>query len=253
MPAGKIIKIIPKKKRQTTYYKKTTYKKKNKNAKIGRYAVPRGLRPAILPFQRTYETVITLTDATTYPPWMSATTDGGVVGTFIARLSDLDNFAEFQPLFTQFKINAVQMKIFSQYTNATAEASGTANGEQIIIKYAKNTLGKSLGQGDTKSLWLQKQAKKERRLLQTSSKAFQLYFKTSQKDLIYDNTAPAADDYILIRPHWNSIYASATDFVGLDIRMDTASGVQIPLNPNPLTIPKITIQCKFYMQMRQVT
>ena len=253
MPAGKII-LQPKyTTRQRKYTKPKYHKKKKKNAKIGRYAVARGLRPAILPFSRTYETVIDLTSAATYPPWMSATTDGGVVGTFIARLSDLPNFAEFQPLFTQYKINAVQMKIFSQYTAAQAEASGTANGEQIIIKYAKNTLGKPLGQGDTKALWLQKQAKKERRLLQTSAKAFQLYFKTQQKDLIFDNTAPAADDFVLIRPHWNSIYSSSSDFVGLDIRFDTASGVAIPLNPNPLTIPKITIQCKFYMQMRQVT
>lgn len=226
---------------------------RRKQARIGRLAVPKGLRPAVIPFQRTYEKIITLTDVSTYPSWLTGTTDGGVAGTFIARLVDLPNYAEFQPLFTQYRINAVQVKIFSQYSSANAEASGTANGEQIIVKWARNSLGKPIGQGDTRSIWLQKQAMKEKRLLKTSgSRPLSFFFKTKQRDLIYDNTAPAADDFVLIKPHWNSVYSSSTDFVGLDIRMDTASGVLIPLNPNPLTIPKITIQCKFYMQMRQV-
>lgn len=250
MPAGVIYRYKPTTVRRRIRRRK--YKKKNKAARIGRAVVPRGLKPAVLPFRRTYEKQIDLTSAASYPPWMTATTDGGVAGTFIARLVDLVNYAEFQPLFTQYKINAVQMKIFSQYTNADSDTSGTANGEQIIVKWARNSLGKPLGAGDTRDVWLQKQAMREKRLLQTTAKPLQLFFKTKQRDLIFDNTAPAADDFILIRPHWNSIYSSSTDFVGLDIRFDTVSGVAIPINPNPLTIPKVTIQCKFYMQMRQV-
>ncbi len=226
---------------------------KRKHARVGRLAVPKGLRPAVFPFRRTYEKQIDLTQVASYPPWLTGTTDGGVAGTFIARLSDLPSYSDFLPLFTQYRINAVQVKIYSQYNVADSDTSGTANGEQIIVKWARNSLGKAIGQGDTRDVWLQKQAKKEKRLLKSSgAKPLSFFFKTRQRDLIYDNTAPANDDYIMIKPHWNSIYSSSTDFVGLDIRMDTVSGVLIPLNPNPLTIPKVTIQCTFYMQMRQV-
>lgn len=217
----------------------------------GRLAVPRGLRPSVHYFTRSFEKPLALDDPTAYPLGFTATTDGGVAGTIQISASELNDWTDFSNLFGQYKLNAVSIKILPQYTAALSEPSGLG-GEQIVVRWCRNMLQKSIGAGDTRTMWLDRQAVKQRLLMTNNRRTLSLYSKLNIRDMITDNTAPASDDFVAIRPHWIATANDTVPHYGLNVRFDSCSGVTLPTNPNPTTLPKLTLQIKYYLMCRMV-
>lgn len=231
---------------KTTHYKRKLYNR-------GRLAVPRGLRPSVHYFTRSFEKFLQLDDPTSYPLGLTATTDGGIAGTIQISASELNDWSDFANLFAQYKLNAVSIKIIPQYTASTVNDTVNLSGEQIIVRWCRNMLQKSLGAGDTRAQWLDRQAVKQRPLLTTSRRTLSLYSKLNMRDMVTDNTAPTADDFVAIRSHWIATANDTVPHYGLNVRFDCASQNVLPTNPNPATLPKCTMQIKYYLMCRTVT
>lgn len=240
----------PNKRRKT--YHRGRYPAKRRTRMRGRLAIARGIRPSVHYFKRSMEKLLQLDDPTTYPLGLTATTDGGVAGTIQISASELNDFSDFSNLFAQYKLNAVSIKILPQYTVSEVNTTVNLSGEQILVRWCRNMLQKSIGSGDTRDQWLDRQAVKQRMLLATNRRTLSLFSRLNMRDMITDNTAPSSDDFVAIRPHWIATANDTVPHYGLNVRFDTCSQNSLPANPNPATLPKCTLQIKYYFMCRMV-
>lgn len=165
-------------KRKKVYKKKKTFRKRVYKKK----SVPRGLRQAILPFQREKTFFIdTSAPVGDLPTGWTFGTFGSTYNTLQCsqqfHLQDLPGVNEFNTLFKTYKINCILVSITSIHNTSQFTTGSVANyyGANMIVHYAKNITGHPLDTAITEDYWNQLQAKRTKLMTGNSTIRFKIY------------------------------------------------------------------------------
>lgn len=172
-----------------------------------RSTVPRGLRQAVIPMQRT-KTVFINTANSLPAGWDYGTASGyhTLRNQQVFQLLDLPDTTEFQALFRTYKLNCVVVSINNLH-NSSMFTSGSAQNYYVgnLICYAqKNLSGVGLDSAITQDYWDQQGAKITRLITGNKTLTFKVYPKMLRQNYLSD----AANMTSQTSPTWNQTSVS---------------------------------------------
>lgn len=222
-----------------------------------RRVVPRGLNPAIIPFQRE-QTVFVNTNATLPGLWSYGTASGynTVRNSMIFSLNQLPNISEFFTLFKSYRLNCIIVKITSLHNSSSYTAGSAPNyyGGNIAVFAEKNTYGLPLDSAITQDYWSERQAKKSYVMRGNRTLTFKIWPKVNNKvylDSTHDMVVQKSPPWIPVStdgcnlPH----YGLNLQFSMLDPSLQFATSVNGLTNVPPMNF---RVTYKYLFQMRGV-
>ncbi len=222
-----------------------------------RRAVPRGLRQAIMPFQREHTTFVN-TKSTLPAGWSYGTAANyhTVRHTMVFSLSQLPDINEFFTLFKSYKLNCVVVKISMLHNSSMFTAGSNPNyyGGNLQVYAQKNTFGVALDSAITQDYWDQQAAKKSYLMTGNRVLTFKIYPKVMSKAYL-----DATHDMIVQKsPPWIPISTDgvALPHFGLNLQFSYVNP-EIPFDntavPDSGRAPlNFKVQYKYLFQMRGV-
>lgn len=236
------------------FYKRP-YKKKRFNYRrpLFRKRVYRKRRPKIYPRmnrnlltnyfikRKTVENIV-LSPTVEPVNWNSETGAGGNINALWRQwtfsLDILPQYGEFQNLFTSYKINAVQIKIYP----ATGIGGGdTALGTQVLVQ--TNTNPQGVSETLDQDYFLQAQNAKRQLLLTNNAQPINLYMKLKQLSLRYRSVTDS--DYATVKPGFVSTGEPSIVHYGSNIRFST-------INASGFNNIALRMETTYYIQFRQI-
>lgn len=217
-----------------------------------RLRIHRPLRPSTYNFTRSFVENISLNN--TSPPTGWSDVENGLCRSQPFTLSNLVNFAEFQNLFSQYRLLAVRQELYFVDTGSVNIQSGIYNNtgsKQILMYINPNSVGRDNASLLTENFFLQSQVCKKRVCLHGSGRPVKLYTKLRQLSQVYANEPSSVyTDYAKIKPKFISTQEANTEHYGLDVRLQRVDGSVF--SDAGSIYPDCKIVTKVYLQCRQV-
>lgn len=212
-----------------------------RTARRGKLAIPRGMRPSEHMFTRSFVESVNLTDSSTWPSYWGVpdTSEPGIAGIGTFKLTDLADHTDFTSLFTQYKINAVQQKIYCSATNADVTAAGN---RQVMMYYKPNHTGATPTL--TEDYFLTSQTAKCKTLVVGNGRPTTFYTPLKQHMALYGGIV--STDYAPIRPKFISTTEDGTPHYGNVFRF------QPIYTDNVFPSVYLKIVTKFYITCKEV-
>lgn len=192
------------------------------------------LKPSVYPFVRSFEQMLVLEAPGGN---FGNAQDNLVVGTMTVKLSDLPNYGEFTQLFSQYKINALQLKFTPSYQ---VDADPTS-GETIICDIWTNAFGIGPGSGFTKNHLLELQKKKS--FVMPTRKPIVRTMRLHQLSNMYGGAGNV--DYARVRPKYIGTGEPHTPHYGLSFCFRRPDGAAMTnMSPRLLITATAKFTCK---------
>ena len=228
MPAYARRKKTYRKKRGATTRRPTNFNNKNK------------MSPSVYPFVRSFETLLALETPTGI--FQATTNDNLVVGHVEVNLAELPSYTEFQALFAQYKINALEMKVTPSYQMDMA-ANVLLSGQTIICSVWRSSHGEAPTTSFRISDLLQIQKRKEFIMPRTRPKTH--YMKLSQLTQVY-GAGVTTTDYIKTKPKYVATTEATTPHYGLNFCFRCPDGAAMTASS-----PRLLLNFKAKLTMKQ--
>ncbi len=177
------------------------------------------------------------------------TADGGIAGSYSLRLDQLPNYAEFAPLFKQYRLVAVKTYIYPAANSFTAGTGVNTQNNNIMIRMAPNQTGQNIAAGNTVQDWNQLQAKK--RWVIRPDRPIIFFTKLKQLVNVQSGVVGPALGYTVKRPSFIETTSPEVLHYGNNIRFDPVD-VTNPMVINNDSFPHMKIIQKLYFQTRGV-
>lgn len=236
-------------------YRRPYYRRRRNYRKKAISKVPRSMRQPIYHFIRKYQYILDPSEISGTTPnpygWLQgqgSTSFGiqsgqGIQQTFAMSLSSLVNYTEFTRLFRFHKINAIKMEFIPTCTTTLTGDDGSVGQQNtnnsLILRSARNQSGYTLTNSSTVADWLQRTGVKKQ--IVPANRKTTVYMKTTQ-------TTNLTGDYpVITRAQWVPTANFNAPFYGLDLRLDSASGVDLASAP---VWPKFTIHVTAYLSFK---
>ena len=245
--------------------KKPPYRRRRRNLRSRpkttrrprRRTVPRGLRQAVIPFQR--EQVVFINTNEALPGLWSYGTASGyntVRNSMIFSLNQLPDITEFFTLFKSYRLNCIIVKIASLHNSSMYTAGSAPNyyGGNIAVYAEKNLYGLPLDSAITQDYWSQTQAKRSFVMRGNRELTFKIYPKVNNK-VYLDSTH---DMVVQKSPPWIPLSSDGANLphYGLNLQFSFIDpSLQFGSSVNGLTtVPPMNFRVtyKYLFQMRGV-
>lgn len=228
MPTYARKKRIYRKKRGATTRRPTNFNNKNK------------MLPSVYPFTRSFETLIALEAPTGF--FTPTLTDNMVVGHVEVNLAELPSYTEFQALFAQYKINALELKVTPSYQMDMA-SNPLVSGQTIICAVWRSSHGEAPTQNFTINDLLQIQKRKEFLMPKTRPKIH--YMRLSQLTQVY-GAGVTTTDYVKTKPKYINTTESTTPHYGINFCFRAPDGAAMTSYS-----PRLLLNFKCKLTMKQ--
>ena len=227
--------------------KKMYIKRTNRNRRIGH--IPRSLKPKTYSFSRTFTHTVSLGNGSN-SGWteLASSADGpqAMVQQMEFSLADLDMSSDFKNLFSQYKLNAVSMKLYFANTNS----NGTQNRQCICYIAPWRT-------GDTETLtekfFLNTQKHKTKLCQNTIGKPLSIYCPLKQLTRLYVSSETYTTS--ITKPKYVSTAAPTVPHFGLNLRIQRVDGADFTSGTFSGSLnrwPAFKQETKLYFSCRQV-
>lgn len=220
--------------------------------------IPRGLRQAIVPFQREQTVFVNTADSALPGLWSYGTASGynTVRNSMIFSMNQLPDITEFFTLFKSYKLNCIIVKIASLHNTSWGVGGSTQNayGGNIALYAEKNTFGLPLDSAITQDYWSQRPAKKTYVMRGNRTLTFKIFPKVNNK-VYLDSTH---DMIVQKSPPWVPLSTDGANLphYGLNLQFSWLDpSLQFHTHANGLTtVPPMNFRVtyKYLFQMRGV-
>lgn len=202
--------------------------------KLGRPS--KGLTTSVYKFKRSIVESFNLTSPPS--PWDAPDTDAITLSAAF-KLNDLNDNSDFTNLFAQYKITGVKMEM---YFSSTSIAQVSSSGDQMIIYWNKN----SVGRGDQtldEQHFLDSQAGRKRVAIVGSGRPISFYMPLKQLSERHGGSL-GATDYAAVRPKFISTGEPTCLHYGYNMRLQLI---------NNLAISRTAVKCiyTYYVTCKQ--
>lgn len=212
------------------------------------------MRPRTYNFTRSFVETIDLNS--TSPPTGWTAVENGLTRSQPFKISDLPDYAEFQALFSQYRLLAVKQEFFFADTasvNVQKTTVGTvynnSGNKQIMMYTCPNSVGANNAASLTEQFFMQSQCVKKRLCLNSSGFPIKVYTKLKQLSSVF-SAELGNKDYAKSKPRFVSTGEVQTEHYGIDMRLQRVDGEEFSFGGS--VYPKVKIVTKVYLQTRQV-
>lgn len=246
-----------KRKRTPTAARRRLHNRRRKLVKRGRLARPRGLKPAVHFFtKKTVEHLTIGNDGVIPTGWTPESSSGGNVAItkrFIYNFESVPNYAQFQAMFTRYKLCGVKVTICPSVGAATglqtaSEDPGQASapiawmGKSVPLVAYVNTsrFGQINPESWTEEQWLGTQ---NHLRIPLKQKGNSFYMKLNMLQDMDATLSGGSTDYAMCKPKFISMAEPTARHYGYSIRLQAVD--QTILSK---AMPSFTVLTKFYFQ-----
>lgn len=181
--------------------------------------VARPMRPKTYSFTRSFARELNMADVVNdgFFKWH----DNGANYDVVLALNDLDGYADFTNLFSQYKLTGVTITFYCPSTNVTLAQPNVGN-SQLIMYTVPNQTGRPRDLTLDETECLNTQCVKKQLMMNANGRGVSMYIPLKQLRMTYSSLTDT--DYAVSTPKFISTDEVATPHYGPALRIQTVSG-----------------------------